>query len=172
MSLFLQMLQKQYTPVGSVSSRLRQRALLVKAVTSSASADDVRTGTSKRVTLVCVWSCYRYTAETVLRDPIASVRTRQSSWWNVRSVTVSSRNNWMVSGIAGSLYLVPAEIRTQSTLRVKGTNQKCTDTLLVVSLHARSIVAEAITFGKGPVTRAFVNIGSVQSARGVGCVVT
>ncbi|EEC11517.1 low-density lipoprotein receptor, putative [Ixodes scapularis] len=38
---------------------------------------------------------YKYTAETVLRDPIASVRTRQSSWWNVRSVTVSSRNNWM-----------------------------------------------------------------------------
>ncbi|CAN8030095.1 unnamed protein product, partial [Ixodes persulcatus] len=38
---------------------------------------------------------YKYTAETVLRDPIASVRTEPSSWWNVRSVTVSSRNNWM-----------------------------------------------------------------------------
>ncbi|CAN7938493.1 unnamed protein product, partial [Ixodes hexagonus] len=38
---------------------------------------------------------YKYTTETVLRDPIASLRTIQSSWWSVRSVTISSRKEWL-----------------------------------------------------------------------------
>lgn len=63
----------------------------------------------KALSVLYCFPLIRFTQETVLRDPIASLKTTAFPWWSVRAVTVSSKSKWKASCLciaSGALHLM------------------------------------------------------------------